>query len=256
MDPFTTDPLRVGLPTGDRAARFQQYVTNLTVAVSATVSNVTEGTFADGNIEFWPNNYGGANEANIPGANAGTYDFGDRIDPAVPVGHASFQVHNYRLAQTLFGVNSWGNDNRAIELGIGNRPTGAPDWTASGAYAEFATRTLYVFIRPAGASPAEPVPVPGWGTVPLIGLSPADQTADVGAPAFFTVLATGAERYQWRKNGVLIPGATSAMLTIPDAHGRDIGSYDVLVYGSGSKYVVSEPASLSLNANGTLLLLK
>lgn len=256
MDPFTTDPLRVGLSTADRCARFQQYVTNMTVAAASTVTAVTSGSFADGNIEFWPNNYGGANEAAIPGANASTYDFGDRIDPNVPVGHGSFQIHNFRLGQTLFAVNSWGNDNRSIELGIGNRPTGAPDWTSSGAYNEYASRTLYVFVRPSAATLAEPVPVPGWGTLPVIGISPADQKVDVKAPAFFSVLANGATRYQWRKDGVFIPGATSSILIIPEARGRDIGSYDVLVYGSGSKYAVSLPALLGLNASGSMLMLR
>ena len=256
MDPFTTDPLRVGLSTADRCARFQQYVTNMTVAVASTVTAVTSGSFADGNIEFWPNNYGGANEAAIPGANASTYDFGDRIDPNVPVGHGSFQIHNFRLGQTLFAVNSWGNDNRSIELGIGNRPTGAPDWTSSGAYNEYASRTLYVFVRPSAATLAEPVPVPGWGTLPVIGISPADQKVDVKAPAFFSVLANGASRYQWRKDGVFIPGATLSTLVIPEARGRDIGSYDVLVYGSGSRYAVSLPALLGLNASGSMLMLR
>ncbi len=256
MDPFTTDPLRVGLPTGDRSARFQQLVTNLTVAASASVTTVTTGSFADGNIEFWPNNYSAVNEANILGASASTYDFGDRIDPNVPVGHGSFQIHNYRLGQTLFAVNSWGNDNRAIELGIGNRPSGHPDWTASGAYAEYATRTLYVFVRPAGASPDEPVPAPGWGTLPVIGLSPADKLVERGSAVAFTVVASGAERYQWRKNGVLIPGATSAFLSIPSVSREDRGDYDVLVYGSGSKYAVSLPANLALVSDGFMLILK
>jgi lysophospholipase L1-like esterase len=256
MDPFTTDSLRIGLPTGDRFARFQQYVTNMTVAAASTVTTVTPGSFDDGNIEFWPNNYGGANEAGIPGASDSTYDFGDRIDPNVPVGHGSFQIHNYRLKQTLFAVNSWGNDNRAIELGIGNRPTGAPDWTGSGAYNEYSSRTLYVFVRPSAAAPMEPVPDPGWGTLPTLLLSPTDQRVDVKASAFFSVLANGAVRYQWCKDGVFIPGATSSMLEIPDVRGVHTGSYTVLVYGSGSRYVVSLPALLEINADGTVLILQ
>jgi hypothetical protein len=259
MDAFTTDPLRVGLPTCDRAARFQQVVSNLTAAVPAAVTEVTAGDFPDGNIEFWPNNYSEANEAGIPGADGSVFDFGDRIDPGVPFGYGSMQVHNFRLGQTLFAVNDWGTDNRSVKLGIGNRPTGAPDWTHAddaSSYNAYASRTLYVFVRPAAAPLSEPVPVPGWGTVPVIGLSPADQLVDLGAPAVFAVVASGAERYQWRKNGVFIPGATSAFLEIPEARGRDIGDYDVLVYGSGSRYAVSVSAHLSVDFKGTILLLK
>jgi len=171
-------------------------------------------------------------------------------------GRGSFQVHNYRLGQTLFAVNSWGNDNRAIELGIGNRPTGAPDWTGSGAYNEYSSRTLYVFVRPSAVAPMEPVPDPGWGTLPTIILSPTDQRVDVKASAFFAVLARDATRYQWCKDGVIIPGATASTLEIPNVRGRHTGSYTVLVYGSGSRYVVSLPALLEINADGTVLMLR
>ncbi|MBP8801121.1 MAG: hypothetical protein KBI41_06285 [Kiritimatiellae bacterium] len=171
-------------------------------------------------------------------------------------GRGSFQVHNYRLGQTLFAVNSWGNDNRAIELGIGNRPTGAPDWTGSGAYNEYSSRTLYVFVRPSAVAPMEPVPDPGWGTLPTIILSPTDQRVDVKASAFFAVLARDATRYQWCKDGVIIPGATASTLEIPNVRGRHTGSYTVLVYGSGSRYVVSLPALLEVNADGTRLILQ
>lgn len=171
-------------------------------------------------------------------------------------GRGSFQVHNYRLGQTLFAVNSWGNDNRAIELGIGNRPTGAPDWTGSGAYNEYSSRTLYVFVRPSAVAPMEPVPDPGWGTLPTLLLSPTDQRVDVKASAFFAVLARDATRYQWCKDGVIIPGATASTLEIPNVRGRHTGSYTVLVYGSGSRYVVSLPALLEVNADGTRLILQ
>jgi len=258
MDPFTTDPLRVGLPTADRAARFQQIVSNLNVAVSASVTAVTPGSFGDGNIEFWPNNYNQANEANIPGASASAYDCGDRVDASVPVGHGCLQVHNYRLGQTILAVNSWGSDGRNLEMGIGNRTTGAPDWTQSGdaGYLPYSSRTLYVLVRPSAVPLAEPVPVPGWGTVPAIIIPPADILVDVGAAAFFAVHATGAERYQWRHNGVFIPGATASFLEITNARGRDVGQYDVLVYGTGSKYAVSLPARLAINSQGSILMLK
>jgi hypothetical protein len=256
MDPFTTDPLRIGLPTGDRAARFQQYVSNLTVATSATVSGVTAGSFGDGNIEFWPNNYGQANGAGIPGASASAYDFGDTVAADIMFGHGSMQVHNYRLGQTIFAVNHFGKDSYAPEMGIGNSPSGAPDWTSAGNQNSYASRTLYVLIRPSVAPPAEPAPVPGWGTLPAVVISPVDQLVEVGAPAVFSVFAKGAERYQWRKDGVFIPGATSSFLEIPDTRNRNLGDYDVLVYGTGSRYAVSGSARLSVNSKGIVLLIK
>ena len=43
-------------------------------------------------------------------------------------GHASMQIHNYGAGQTLFGYSAWGAV-RTSELGIGNQPSGNPDWT-------------------------------------------------------------------------------------------------------------------------------
>jgi len=102
----------------------------------------------------------------------------------------------------------------------------------------------------------EPVPDPGWGTLPTLLLSPTDQRVDVKASAFFSVLANGATRYQWCKDGVFIPGATASTLDIPNVRGVHTGSYTVLVYGSGSRYVVSLPALLEINADGTVLILQ
>ena len=258
MDTFTTDPLRIGIPTADRSARFQQSVSNLTVAVPASVPNVTAGSFADGNIEFWPNDYQVDNEAGVPGANASAYDFGDRISPTVMVGYGSMQVHNFRLGQTLFAMNDWGSNNRAIELGIGPCPFGThSDWTFTDneGYVPYKARTFYTFIRPAVKPPLEQPPVPGWGTLPMIILSPYDMLLDIKDSATLMVLANGAERYQWRKDGVFIPGATLPILTIPEVYRHDAGDYDVLVYGNGSKYAVSLPARLTVKFKGTLMLM-
>jgi hypothetical protein len=47
-------------------------------------------------------------------------------------------------------------------------------------------------------------------TSPLIA-----QTVNVGQTATFTVAATGADSYQWRKSGANVAGATSASYTTP-----------------------------------------
>jgi hypothetical protein len=49
----------------------------------------------------------------------------------------------------------------------------------------------------------------------------------------FSVTATGLNlSYQWRRNGVNIPGATSASFTIASVAETDVGSYDVVVTGA------------------------
>jgi hypothetical protein len=53
-----------------------------------------------------------------------------------------------------------------------------------------------------------------------------------GQQVVFSVSATGAiTNYQWRKNGVDIPGATSSTYTIASASAADVGAYDVIVSG-------------------------
>ena len=75
--------------------------------VRCNVPGVVEGVgIAGGNIEFWPNNYGPANGAQVPGASDSLYDFGDQTgDPRD--GYGCMQVHNHDAKQTLFAVNHW-----------------------------------------------------------------------------------------------------------------------------------------------------
>jgi hypothetical protein len=88
---------------------------------------------------------------------------------------------------------------------------------------------------------------------------PSNQSITAGATATFGVTATystpfpGAPRYQWRKNGVDISGATSATLTLPNAQPADAGSYAVIVYYflngiTPALSVLSDSATLAVNA--------
>ncbi len=66
--------------------------------------------------------------------------------------------------------------------------------------------------------------------VPVIAENPVDVDVYEDATATFTVKATGdAIRYQWYKDGVMIPGATSATLTISKAQLDDAGDYYAVV---------------------------
>ena len=57
---------------------------------------------------------------------------------------------------------------------------------------------------------------------PSITTHPANQTVPAGGTATFTVAASGSPplSYQWQRNGVDIPGATSASYSLASAHGR------------------------------------
>ncbi|MGV3461498.1 MAG: T9SS sorting signal type C domain-containing protein [Flavobacterium sp.] len=70
---------------------------------------------------------------------------------------------------------------------------------------------------------------------PIITAQPASQVACFGAgnSVTFTVSATGDELvYQWEKNGVDIPGATSSTLTLNNVTTADLGRYRVLITNS------------------------
>ncbi|UKI30685.1 MAG: hypothetical protein L6W00_22665 [Lentisphaeria bacterium] len=95
--------------------------------VASNVPGIKTGKFEDGNIEFWPGNYGQLNEKSIPGASNAVFDFGDRRqDPAN--GYGSMQVHNYREKQTVFAFNQFRGGAKA-DCGIGNAPGKNLDWT-------------------------------------------------------------------------------------------------------------------------------
>ncbi len=151
MSAFTTNATRLGIP---RNYMLRHGLYDAASPSNATIrSNVSGITNTNGcntvNLEFWPSNYGGQNEYNVPGANVTTYDFGDGGATASP-GHASMQIHNYGAGQTLFGYNAWGNAGGS-NLGIGNCPTptnGGVDWTFDTAnIGTFSVRTLQILVR-------------------------------------------------------------------------------------------------------------
>jgi lysophospholipase L1-like esterase len=262
MDAFTPDITKIGVPTADRAALFQQYVSNLNVYASENVANVSVTTgvgIVAGNIEFWPSNYGQNNDKGIPGA-LGTvlgtnyFDFGDGGSPnATTAGHGSMQVHNYLKGHTIFAINSFGSNNRTPAMGIGNNTfhTGAnvdPDWTFYYNAPQYTTKNLYVLARP-GPSLASA------GSGPEIWRQPQSKNVRFGRAVTLSVYAPAATAYQWRKNGMLLPGATQSWLEIAPAQLADAAVYDVLVYSSSAAYTVSAPAAVNVYLTGTRIML-
>ncbi len=109
-----------------------------------------------------------------------------------------------------------------------------------------------VFLRKSGSTGYQTglfsITVPS--NLPTITAHPVSQTVNGGESVTFTVSATGTPPlvFQWRKNGMPIPGGTSATLTIPSATAADQGAYDVVVtdaYGS----CISEAATLTLEGD-------
>jgi Abnormal spindle-like microcephaly-assoc'd, ASPM-SPD-2-Hydin len=96
-------------------------------------------------------------------------------------------------------------------------------------------------------------------TQPLIMAQPEDQQVAIGQQATFSVTAEGSApiRYQWRKNEVPVPGATSMSYSIRPATTADDGAQlSVMVSNSAGSTLsrvallkVKSPARLSINAS-------
>ncbi|UKI30686.1 MAG: hypothetical protein L6W00_22670 [Lentisphaeria bacterium] len=142
MDPFTGDARKIGVPVKSANAVFQTRVRNMRVL--SNVPGIKTGIIGEGNIEFWPGNYGTNNSARIPGANNSTYDFGDQ--PNQGVGYGSMQIHNYRARQTVFAYNKF-DSGKNSDLGIGNAPGRNPDWTFTSSGKNYKEARLYVFVK-------------------------------------------------------------------------------------------------------------
>jgi len=144
MDAFTSDLGKIGVPTANSHAHFQQSIANMDVYSNVKGIKTGEG-LSGGNMEFWPNNYGPNNSANVPNASSEVFDFGDQ--PADPEeGYGSMQIHNHDAKQTLFAINHWSEGNRA-DIGIGNQQTGNPDWTFAANAGSYQAKRLRVLVR-------------------------------------------------------------------------------------------------------------
>ena len=88
-------------------------------------------------------------------------------------------------------------------------------------------------------------------SVPIIVNHPVAVSKDQGESATFTALSSGKNlTYQWRKNGVFIPGATSQTYTIPYLTPGDTGPYSVFVSNSYG-FAISNNAQLSVTYTDT-----
>jgi hypothetical protein len=146
MDPFAADADQLGVPKAitNTANAIEQLLGNMNVI--SDVTGVVNGTgIGTGNIEFWGTNYTGAANDGIGGA--GSYDFDDTPTPG---GHGSMQIHNYGAGQTIFAYNNWNSGSPA--LGIGNSPSGNPDWTFNNISNNYTTKHLWVLAEIDGAS--------------------------------------------------------------------------------------------------------
>jgi len=148
MDAFSTDLTKLGVPTLASQAKFQTRVAHMTVLSSNP--QLKSGPGLEGNIEFWPHNYGPENNASVPNASGSVWDFGDQV-VAPEDGYGSMQVHNFAAKQTVFALNNW-KAGPGADLGIGNSDPKAAggrtlDWTFNGNAGQYVVKQLKVLVR-------------------------------------------------------------------------------------------------------------
>ncbi len=87
-------------------------------------------------------------------------------------------------------------------------------------------------------------------TAPVITMQPASQALTAGQGATFTVAATGTAplSYQWKKNGVLISGATASSYSIGATTASDNGVAFTVTVSNSAGTTTSSPATLTVNA--------
>jgi glucose/arabinose dehydrogenase len=86
---------------------------------------------------------------------------------------------------------------------------------------------------------------------PQIGAQPQDTTVGLGANATFSVVASGTPplSYQWRRDGVAIPGATGTSYTLTNAQATDNGARFSVVVSNGYGSAISREALLTVRDN-------
>lgn len=173
MDAFTDSIGKIGVPTFESKAVFQQYVANLTVL--SNMKKMVTGSGLRGNIEFWPNNYKQNNALNITNASSSVFDFGDQMVARGTYG--SMQVHNFEAKQTVFAFNHWVMGT-GCDLGIGNAPGDNTDWTFAKNGGDYETKRLRVLVRMASGFQFKPLPPTGG-----LSASTPDATSAAVAPA-------------------------------------------------------------------------
>lgn len=166
------------------------------------------------------------------GARAGYFFGGTRVIATVPPGGVAF-------VQVRVWAGAFGSTFEAA-------------WAAGGDTGQ--SELFQVVTGGNGAPPSIPANLVGLesfklvaATPPTITLAPASREVIAGATVTFTVAAAGSEplSFQWRKNGLDLPGAVSPTLVLESVQASDAGEYVAIVrnfFGTAT----SAPAQLAV----------
>lgn len=145
-----------------------------------------------------------------------------------PVGGTVCEAGSMTLAVTASGTPpltyQWSRNGVAISgSNSSSLPLGPVDVADAGSYTVAVSNTCGNAVSAAAVVAVDPLPV--------VTTQPQDQVECAGDTVQLSVAATTTPpvSYAWRKNGIPVPGATSASLTILGASRADAGDYDVVI---------------------------
>ncbi len=151
---------------------------------------------------------------------------------------------NFTASATGIGFISyqWLKDGSAIP--------GATTSTLSIANVQAANLGTYTVIASNGSGPTVSNPATlAFTAPPSFTTHPASQSLPPGATATFTASVTGSGliTYQWLKDGISLPGATTGTLVVPNVQSANLGNYLLIASNLGGPST-SDVAILSFNA--------
>ncbi len=234
---------------------------NATATSNQTASSTNLGTLVNRGGTLAPGGLGTAGRLALTGnytATAGAL----AVDIGGATAATAFQTGGYDLVAVTGNVTLGGN--LTVSLVGGYAPANSANFTVltagnvTGSFANVASGArldvaggLGSFLVTVGATNvrlSQYIPPP----VPVITGQPQSVVVPPGLGVRFSVTATGAQSYQWRKGGQPLDGQTAATLSLPAVTAADAGSYDcVLTNAAGN--VTTMPASLAVLANLTPL---
>jgi hypothetical protein len=207
------------------------------VASIAASDRLTVALLADGSVQRWGVNFAGA----LP--------FPAGLNGITAIATSGGAGHSLALRAdgtvVGWGVNTSGQATppgglmNVVAIATGNSHSLAlkadgtiEAWGSSGSARTNVPRTLPGAVAIAGSSTASFALA---GTRFRMTEQPVAQTVAAGNGVTLSVGATGGGPlgYQWRRDGVPIPGANAATYTIPRTTGSDAGAYDVVVTDGG-----------------------
>ncbi len=161
-------------------------------------------------------------------------------------GHNQYIYVNGSLSNTVPGITFYPNTTHPFHIG-----SGRSDWTGGSLWFDGLIDEAAYYrtaLSPARINAHYTVGVYGTNSIPVFVQPPASQTVTVGETATFTAAAMGVPTitYQWKKDGLDIPGATGTSYSVPNTYYTDSGHQYSLAVTNGVGGVVSLPATLTV----------